>query len=85
LTHLGQKNKIYTFEKESFFNNEVVKFFVPDNDAMEEIAFIISSKYVGEVIICKNITSFHELDEARIDFMVIISHEFKTPISSTRN
>ena len=39
---------------------------------------------VGVVIILKNITRFLEQDEAKTNFISIISHELKTPISSIR-
>ena len=85
LTRTEQKEiKIYANEKESFFHKEVVEIIVPDNDGSVERAFITSSKTVGKVIILKNITSFHELDEAKTNFMATISHELKTPISSIK-
>ena len=37
---------------------------------------------IGEVIVLQNITPFHELDEAKTNFIATISHELKTPISS---
>lgn len=85
LTRPEQKEiKIYANEKESFFHKEVVEILVPDNDASVEKAFVTSSKSVGKVIILKNITTFHELDEAKTNFMATISHELKTPISSIK-
>ncbi len=38
----------------------------------------------GMVVILKNVTKFLEQDEAKTSFMVTISHELKTPISSLR-
>ena len=41
-------------------------------------------KELGKVIVLKNITTFHELDEAKTHFIATISHELKTPISSIK-
>ena len=41
-------------------------------------------KELGKVIVLKNITTFHELDEAKTNFIATISHELKTPISSIK-
>src|SRR5690606_38580463 len=38
----------------------------------------------GKVYILKNITHFKELDEAKTNFIGIVSHELKTPISSIK-
>ncbi len=85
LIHQNQKEiKIFADGKESFFNKEVLDIVVPDNDGAEERAFITTSKSVGTVIVLKNITSFHELDEAKTNFIATISHELKTPISAIK-
>ena len=85
---LSQKNqkeiKIFADGKESFFNKEVLDIVVPDNDGKEEKAFITNSKTIGTVIVLKNITSFHELDEAKTNFIATISHELKTPIAAIK-
>ncbi|RZS72241.1 PAS/PAC sensor signal transduction histidine kinase [Pseudobacter ginsenosidimutans] len=39
---------------------------------------------IGEVIVLRNITPFHELDEAKTNFIATVSHELKTPISSIK-
>lgn len=68
--------KIYTGDKESFFEKEIVSIFSPTiND--EAIG-----KLIGHVIILKNITPFKELDVAKTNFIGTVSHELKTPISS---
>ena len=41
-------------------------------------------KELGKVIVLKNVTTFHELDEAKTNFIATISHELKTPISSIK-
>ncbi len=41
-----------------------------------------SRKQIGSIIILKNATLFHEMDEAKTNFIAVVSHELKTPISS---
>lgn len=38
--------------------------------------------HLGNIITLKNVTRFHELDQAKTNFISIVSHELKTPISS---
>ena len=65
-----QKNlKIYADKKESYFSKEVIN--VSNEDQL-----------IGKVIVLKNITPFHELNEAKTNFIATVSHELKTPISS---
>lgn len=61
--------KIYADNKESYFSKEKI---VMKNEEYT----------IGEVIVLQNITPFHELDEAKTNFIATISHELKTPISS---
>jgi len=63
--------KIYADSKESYFNKDVLN--VMNN-----------SEVVGQVIVLKNITPFHELNEAKTNFIATVSHELKTPISSIK-
>ncbi len=41
-------------------------------------------KSIGKVIILKNVTEYHQLNEAKTNFIATISHELKTPISSIK-
>lgn len=68
---IGKELKIYADGKEGYFIQEVF-------DVINE------SKKLGKVIVLKNITKFHELDEAKTNFIATISHELKTPISSIK-
>lgn len=41
-----------------------------------------SDTHLGNIITLKNVTRFHELDQAKTNFISVVSHELKTPISS---
>ena len=68
----GKKEmKIYCDSKESYFSKEPIT--VRKDDQV-----------IGEVIVMRNITPFHEMDEAKTNFIATVSHELKTPISSIK-
>lgn len=69
--------KIYADGKESYFEKEIIDINVVPTGEKE-------SQFIGQVIMLRNITPFKELDHAKTNFMGMVSHEFKTPISSIK-
>ena len=67
--------KIYADNKESYFQVDYIPINVSQENELE-------SKYIGEVILLKNVTEFKEKDLAKTTFISAISHELKTPISA---
>lgn len=63
--------KIFADGKESYFSRESIE--VQNNGQL-----------IGQVIVLRNITPFHELDKAKPHFIATISHQLKTPISSIK-
>jgi two-component system, NtrC family, sensor histidine kinase KinB len=69
--------KIFANNKESFYEKEVIIIEIKPTGETEK-------KQIGHVIVLKNVTSFKELDFAKTNFIALVSHELKTPISSIK-
>ncbi|OFX51848.1 MAG: hypothetical protein A2046_00770 [Bacteroidetes bacterium GWA2_30_7] len=69
--------KINTDGKEIFYNKEIIEVLSQEPNENKQ-------KSIGYLIILKNFTKYHELDEAKTNFIATISHELKTPISTIR-
>lgn len=67
--------KIFVEGKENYFEKEILDINVIPTGENE-------SRFIGQVIMLRNITPFKELDLAKTRFIGTVSHEFKTPISS---
>ncbi|QQQ29224.1 sensor histidine kinase [Chryseobacterium indoltheticum] len=67
--------KIFVEGKENYFEKEILDIKVIPTGEKE-------SSFIGQVIMLRNITPFKELDLAKTRFIGMVSHEFKTPISS---
>lgn len=67
--------KIFADGKESYFEKEIVDINVVPTGEQQ-------SRFIGKVIMLRNITPFKELDLAKTNFLGTVSHEFKTPIAS---
>ncbi len=76
--------KIYADNKESYFQLERREIIVPRYEDHNDLTLIQTGKAAGEVYILKNITQYKELDEAKTNFIAMVSHELKTPISSIK-
>jgi PAS domain S-box-containing protein len=69
--------KIAADNKENYFDQEIVPINIVKTGEKEK-------KYIGKVILLRNITPFKELDFAKTNFIATISHELKTPISAIK-
>lgn len=69
--------KIVTDNKENYFEQDIIPINIVKTGEKEK-------KYIGKVILLRNITPFKELDFAKTNFIATISHELKTPISAIK-
>lgn len=59
--------------KSAFYTKEIFKVYSKDTAVR---------KFLGHIITLKDITSFKESDEAKSNFIAVVSHELKTPLSA---
>ncbi|WP_292010299.1 ATP-binding protein [Chryseobacterium sp.] len=69
--------KIVTENKENYFEQDIIPINIVKTGEKEK-------KYIGKVILLRNITPFKELDFAKTNFIATISHELKTPIAAIK-
>ncbi|KPE49430.1 ATP-binding protein [Chryseobacterium indologenes] len=69
--------KIVRDNKENYFEQDIIPINIAKTGEKEK-------KYIGKVILLRNITPFKELDFAKTNFIATISHELKTPISAIK-
>lgn len=69
--------KIVSDNKENYFEQDIIPINIVKTGEKER-------KYIGRVILLRNITPFKELDFAKTNFIATISHELKTPISAIK-
>ncbi|MFH5831032.1 ATP-binding protein [Halalkalibaculum sp. DA384] len=62
-------------QNEHYFSIDVVPVPHQNRDAGQDT-------HLGNIITLKNVTRFHEMDQAKTNFISVVSHELKTPISS---
>ena len=81
--HLDDRSKIMKEErhnflkvkregKVSFYTKEIVKVYSDE----------VQKRFIGYIIILKDITSFKESNDAKSKFIAVVSHELKTPLSA---
>lgn len=63
-------------ENEYYYSIEIIPVHQNKDEDMNQEA------HLGNIITLKNVTKFHELDQAKTNFISVVSHELKTPISS---
>lgn len=61
--------------RQVYYSKETIPV-ITGNSATEE------EKQIGTIITLKNVTHFQEMDEAKSNFVAVVSHELKTPIAS---
>ncbi|MEM9672205.1 MAG: ATP-binding protein [Bacteroidota bacterium] len=61
------------YGKKAFFTKEIVRVYGREDSFR---------RFIGYIIILKDITTFKESDEAKSKFVAVVSHELKTPLSA---
>ena len=81
--HLDDRSKVMKEERHnflkvkregkiSFYTKEIVKVYSDE----------VQKRFIGYIIILKDITSFKESNDAKSKFIAVVSHELKTPLSA---
>jgi NtrC-family two-component system sensor histidine kinase KinB len=76
--HLNSKPlRITLGNEENFFQKDVYRIHIEDPDTQK-------ASIAGYILTLKNITEYKKLDLAKTNFIAVVSHELKTPISSMK-
>ncbi|WP_170245615.1 HAMP domain-containing sensor histidine kinase [Fodinibius salinus] len=67
--------KIASEDRHIYYSKETLPVLL-DDGAQED------DKQIGTIITLKNVTHFQEMNEAKTNFVAVVSHELKTPIAS---
>jgi signal transduction histidine kinase len=62
--------------------NEPIKIYADNKESYFEVHYQQLPENAGTVILLSNITRFKELDNAKTNFISVVSHELKTPIAA---
>lgn len=62
--------------------NEPLKIYANDKESYFDVHYLSLPESSGTVIMLSNITRFKELDNAKTNFISVVSHELKTPIAA---
>lgn len=67
--------KIVHGDRQVYYSKETIPVITANTTDEEE-------KQIGAIVTLKNVTHFQEMDEAKSNFVAVVSHELKTPIAS---
>lgn len=63
-------------------NTEPLKIYANDKESYFDVHYLSLPENSGNVIMLSNVTRFKELDNAKTNFISVVSHELKTPIAA---
>ena len=61
---------------------EPLKIYADNKESYFEVHYLKLADEYGTVVMLNDVTKFKELDNAKTNFISVISHELKTPISA---
>ncbi|WP_441000146.1 ATP-binding protein [Fodinibius sp. SL11] len=71
----GDLIKIASEDRHIYYSKDTLPVLL-DDEAQE------NGKQIGTIVTLKNVTHFQEINEAKTNFVAVVSHELKTPIAS---
>ncbi len=69
-------------QKDFFFKIMVHPLLKDEKDMVKDINNKRNTKVKGTIVILTDVTRFYELEAMKTDFVTIVSHEFRTPLTS---